>query len=515
MGYAGKAKWIARPAASVALRYGLALVSVAAALGLAHAFLYFRLPQPFTAFALSAIAITFWYGGTKPGILAALLSAIVRTYFFEPETDTISRALYDLVFLVFALLMTRVTRARNELEARVVERTAELTRANEDLTLQIIERKRTEDALRQSEMYLAEAQRMGRTGSFGWSVAAGEIVWSEEIFRIFECDRAMKPTLELVLQRTHPDDRTLVRRFIERVSHDGEDWDLEHRLLMPDGSVKHVRAVAHAVKHASSNLAFVGAVTDITAARRAEDELHQARAELAHVARVTTVGELTAAIAHEVKQPLTAIVTNGEACLRWLDRDVPELDEARQAVTRMISEGKRADEVIQRIRAMLRKDDSRKAPLDLNDVINEAVPLIRRELSKHRVVLKLELEPGLPPTNGDRIQLQQVIINLLVNGIQAMAEISDRPRELLVETRRDEDNRLLVRVQDSGVGIDPEHMHHLFNSFFTTKTNGMGMGLSICRSIIEAHGGRIWASANVGPGATFQFSLPVGVVAVG
>jgi len=270
--------------------------------------------------------------------------------------------------------------------------------------------------------------------------------------------------------------------------------------------------VAHAFRDGSGEIEITGAVMDVTSAKRAEDELHKAQVDLERVSRVTTMGELAAAVAHEVNQPLAAVVTNGEACLRWLDRDVPDLDEARRAVRRIIGEGRRANEVIQRVRAMARNEGSQKVPVDLNDVIDETLPLVRRELSSQRVTLNLELDPGLPLATGDRIQLQQVIMNLLVNGIQAMAGVSDRPRELIVETRRDEENQLLIRVQDSGRGLSPENMHRLFNSFFTTKQEGMGMGLSICRSIIEAHGGRIWASPNAGPGATFQFALPAGEV---
>ena len=508
MGYPGKAKWMARPAASAALRYGLAVVSVAAALGLARTFLYFHLPQPFTAFALSAIAITFWYGGTGPGILAALLSAIVRTYFFEPETDTISRALYDLVFLIFALLMTRVTRARNELEVRVAERTAELTRANEDLKLEIVERKRAQDALRQSEMYLAEAQRLSRTGSFGWSVSSGEIFWSEESFRIFGYDKALSATVGMVLQRVHPEDLALVQRTIDRASSDGKDFDLEHRLLMPDGSVKHVRAVAHAVTDSTGNLEFIGALMDVTAAIRAEEELHKAQTELAHVMRVTTLGELTASIAHEVNQPLAAVITNAEACLRWLDRGTPNLDEARRSVEWIIKDGKRAGEVIRRVRALSKKTDIQKLPIDINDVVSEVIALVRRELFSRRVSLRMELAPALPVVLADRVQLQQVIINLVVNGIEAMQPVTDRPRELVIRSGQHNSDRVFVAVQDSGVGVDPENVNRLFTAFFTTKPGGLGVGLSICRSIIEAHEGRLWASRNMGRGATFQFTLP-------
>jgi PAS domain-containing protein len=243
-----KAKWIARPAASITLRYGLALVSVAAALGLARIFLYFDLPQPFTAFALCAITLAFWYGGTKPGILAALLSMVVRNYFFDPETNIMSRVLYDLVFLIFALLMTRVTRARNEFEVRVAERTAELTRSNEVLRLEIVERKHAENNLRRSEAFLSDAQRLSHTGSFGWIPSTDEIIWSEETFRIFQYDRTTIPTVELVLQRVHPEDAALVKQTIERASHDRKDFEHEYRLVMPDGAVKQVHVVARGEK---------------------------------------------------------------------------------------------------------------------------------------------------------------------------------------------------------------------------------------------------------------------------
>ena len=248
--------------------------------------------------------------------------------------------------------------------------------------------------------------------------------------------------------------------------------------------------------------------TDITERNRAQEALHRAQAELAHVTRVTTLGELTASIAHEVNQPLAAIVTNGEACLRWLGRDVPQLDEARTAVERVISDGKRASEVIRRLRALAKKTGPQKASLSVNDVIGEAILLVQREVLLHRVMLRLELAPALPSVVGDRVQLQQVIINLLVNGIQAMALVSGRPRELRIESQQHE-AEVLVVVQDSGIGIDPENASRLFSPFFTTKPNGMGMGLSICRSIVEAHGGRVWASRNGGPGAIFRFTLPV------
>jgi PAS domain-containing protein len=268
-GIGSTSKWIARPTPSVALRYGLALISVAAAFGLTRAFLYYHLPQPFTAFALSAIAITFWYGGANPGIVATLASLFVRDYIFEADINAASRILYGLVFIVFALVMTRIMRGRNELEVRVAERTAELTEANEDLKLEIAKRRRTEEALRRSEAHLTEAQRLSCTGSFGWNVSSGEIFWSDESFRIFEYDKAPSSSVGMVLQRVHPEDLALVKRTIDCAALDGKDFVLEHRLLMPDGSVKHVDVVAHAVRDQADQLEFVGALMDVTSAKRA------------------------------------------------------------------------------------------------------------------------------------------------------------------------------------------------------------------------------------------------------
>jgi signal transduction histidine kinase len=247
---------------------------------------------------------------------------------------------------------------------------------------------------------------------------------------------------------------------------------------------------------------------DVTAEKRSQEALHQAQAELAHVTRVTTLGELTASIAHEVNQPLAAIITNGEASLRWLSNESPNLEEARGAVERMIRDGNRAGEVIQRLRALTQKTDPQNAPLDINDVINDVVGLVQREVLSHRVRLTLELGAVLNPILGDRVQLQQVIINLIVNSIEAMAAVTERRRELTLTAREHDRDYVLVAVQDSGVGIDPEQLDRVFNPFFTTKSDGMGMGLSICRSIIEAHGGELWASSNDGPGVTFQFTVP-------
>lgn len=377
--------------------------------------------------------------------------------------------------------------------------------ACEDIT----ERKQAENALQQSEMYLSEAQRLSHTGSFGWHVASGEVIWSEETFRIFGFDRAPSIKHATVLQRIHPDDRSRVQRTIDSASLDGRDFEHGYRLLMPDGAIKYVHARAHAVTDPSGDTEFIGAVTDVTARKRAEAGLHEAQTNLAHVTRVTALGELAASIAHEVNQPLAAVVANAAACLRWLNRAAPDLNEARGAVRSIISDGNRAGEVIQRVRALVNKTTGQMAPLDINEAINEVIGLVQHELQSHLVSLQLELAPALPPVVADRVQLQQVILNLVVNGIEAMQPVTDRLRELVIRTDHDDAGQILVTVTDCGVGVATENAERLFDAFYTTKASGMGMGLSICRSIVEAHRGRLSVSRNIGPGTTFQFILPL------
>src|SRR6266404_1824749 len=884
--------------------YATAVFSVAVAIVAAELITRLLHAEPIASSMLCAVIFAAWFGGFGPAILATALALLAFHYYLVPPINSfawkhnlsvvgISEVPRLILFSITALIVAFVISAQRKA-------TETLRRSGDDLQAAIKDQKRIEARLLDSEMYLTEAQRLSGSGSFGWNVSSGEIFWSEQTFQIFQCDRATKPTLEVIFQRTHPEDRAAVQNTVRQASSDGKDFDHEYRLLMPDGSVKYVHAVAHAVRDASGSIEFVGAVTDVTLAREterklgrseaylaeaqrlsrtsswawnarrgefvyrspetyallgldpekdavsqqplwdrvhpedrdrviemvrqaigakadfetdfrialpdgsikhvhsvghpvvggdgevievigthldvteqyaakqtlqkafeeikksedrlrlvidtiptlvwratpegvpdflnqpsldytgisldnaavgwprafhpddkkmmlrkwqriresglpgelearlrrqdgeyrwflfraeplrdelgnivkwygsstdiedrkrteealreseqrfrdyaetasdwlwetgpdhlitqmsenlnaagiapsrvpgvtrwdiasdvesepekwrlhramldahrpfrdfvystkstsgtpvyvrtsgkpffdargnflgyrgtgtditamiradhAEQALRKAQAELAHVTRVTTLGELTASIAHEVNQPLAAAVANAEACLRWLDRDTPDLAAARRSVEWVINDSCRASEVIRRVRALAKKSDIEKVPLDVNDVVGEAIALVQGELSGHRVSLRTELAPSLPMIHGDRVQLQQVIINLVMNGIEAMQPITDRPRELVIRSGQDERRGVLVSVTDSGVGISTENANQLFNAFFSTKSSGMGMGLSICRSIVEAHGGRLSASGNEGPGATFRFVLPL------
>ncbi|MDF0495487.1 PAS domain S-box protein [Bradyrhizobium yuanmingense] len=502
----------------------------------------------------------------------------------------------------------------------------------------ITERKEAENALRQSEAYLAQAQELSHTGSFGWKAKTREITWSKETYRIFQCEEGTKPNIPFMLQRIHPEDRLAVQQTTGQAAREGKDYDHEYRLVMPDGSIKYVRAVARATRDASGYVEFVGSVSDITAAKeaerrlrdseqrfrdyaetasdwfwetgpdhrvtqvsehsdtntvpagligltrwdiapdaalepekwrqhraaldahvpfrdlvyrskdrngqpiyvrtsgkpffdadgaflgyrgvctdvtaairanQAEDALRKAQAELAHVTRVTTLGELTASIAHEINQPLAAVIANADACLAWLQRSPPDLKAARRSVEWIIEDGRRAGDVIRHVRALAKRSDIEMVPLDANAVVREAVALVQREMASHAVSVRMELSSALPRIFGDRIQLQQVLINLIMNGIEAMADVHDRPRELAIRSQASGDSAMQVSVSDCGTGISEQAIDRLFTPFFTTKSSGMGMGLSICRSIIEAHGGRLSAIPNQERGATFQIALPL------
>jgi PAS domain S-box-containing protein len=384
----------------------------------------------------------------------------------------------------------QLRKAHDELEMRVAERTTELQR---------------------SEAYLAAAQRLSHTGSFGWDSSSGKLAWSEETFRILEYDKSNQPTVDFFLQRTHPHDRFRVRTTIDRATRDRTNLDFEHRLLMPDGRIKNIHVVGHPVfDEAGEFVEFVGTAMDVTERRRAEEE----RQALAHANRVATMGQLTASIAHEVKQPIAATVMNAQAALGWLGAQPPELKEVRQALERVARDGLRAGKVIDRIRALVDKAPPRNEALALNDVICEVIVLLHGEVVKHGIAVQTQLAEGLPRIRGDRVQLQQVMLNLILNAIEAMRGVGEGARELQVSTAKAEAGGVLVAVRDTGPGLDPVKLQRLFEAFYTTKPGGLGMGLSICRSIVEAHGGHLWADANTPHGAIVQFALPAGVTGV-
>jgi len=372
----------------------------------------------------------------------------------------------------------------------------------------ITERKVKEDALRRSEAFLAEGQRLSLTGTFSWKVAAGEITWSEQVYRIFEFDPSSPMTLELISRRVHPDDMPLMADMIERARGDGSDFEYDHRLQMPDGSIKYLHLIGHGTRDKEGRLEYIGAVQDVTQRRLAEQALGEARSELARVARVASLGTLTASIAHEVNQPLSGIVTNASTCLRMLAADPPNVDGARETAQRTIRDGHRASDVIKRLRALFSKRKATTESLDLNEAMREVLALSLGDLQRNRVILEAELASALPPVTGDRVQLQQVILNLLQNASDAMSSVDDRPRRLVIKTEHDNGDHVRVMVQDAGVGFPPQDADRLFDAFYTTKDDGMGIGLSVSRSIVEKHHGRLWAVPNDGPGATVSFSIP-------
>lgn len=371
-----------------------------------------------------------------------------------------------------------------------------------------IERSRTEAALRRSEAFLAEGQHLARMGNFSWRVATGEITWSEQLYRIFEFDSGGLVTLDLIASRVHPEDMPLLADMVERATRGESDFEYQHRIVLPDHSIKHLHLIAHRSRDDPGQMEYIGAVLDISQRRLAEEALSKARSELAHVSRATSLGAMTASIAHEVNQPLSGIITNASTCLRMLAADPPNIEVARETARRTIRDGNRAADVIARLRALFSKRAASIEPVDLNEAAREVIALAWSDLQRSRVVLRTELADRLPLVAGDRVQLQQVLMNLLRNAADAMSSVDDRPRLLVIRTEPDAADHVRLAVQDAGTGFAPHRTEQIFEPFFTTKRDGMGIGLSVSRSIIEGHNGRLWAQANDGPGVTFSFSIP-------
>jgi len=375
--------------------------------------------------------------------------------------------------------------------------------------MDVTERKRTEEKLRQSEAYLAEAQKLTHTGSWVWQVAERRALHlSDEWYRVYGFDpKEGMSAWHIRLERIHPDDRAGRQRAIDRAINEKSDYEIEYRILLPGGAVRHVHSVGHPVLDSSGNLVqFVGSSTDITERRQAEEDLRQAQADLARISRITTMGELTASLAHEVNQPIAAAVTDANTCLRWLNRDHPDLEEAREAASRVVKDATRAAEIISRTRLLFKKVNPQWESVDLNETIREMVTLLSGEAVRYSISIRTELAAGLPQVMGDRVQLQQVLMNLIINSIEAMRDV-DGTRELTIQSQRGVDGQVLISVNDTGVGLPPQRADQIFNAFFTTKGHGTGMGLRISRTIVESHGGRLWSADNPPRGASFQFTL--------
>ena len=627
----GISKLTVRPNLAVVLRYGLAVLLVAISLAISVVTHLHHSPPRFAShFVLLAIASTFWSAGTGPGLLALLLSCLgvavlARTHFLTPDFPL---GPFLVFFVVFSLLLSLFTasrrralqelrKARDELESKVAERTAELIRSEGELRdlldfipatvwsarpdgsnsyvnrrfaeycgmrpeqiagsgwhaathpddlerhnakwlacvgtgepfedevrvrradgqhrwhlqrgiplrdqagnivkwygvlTDIEDRKTAEEALQTSEAYLAEAQRLSQTGSWAWNAKTpGEPgYWSEECYRVLGFDPAEPlPLLKTFSQRIYPDDLVAFNEQSEKAVHDRTDFEMDYRIVHPEKGIRDIHSVGRVVLSQSGDLTgLVGTVIDITERKRADEEreeLHQLETHLAHVNRVSMMGEMAASLAHEIKQPITAAVTNAEACLRWIARDQPDLVEAQEAATETVNEARRAADIITRIRSLFQKEQPKREPLDINEVISEMVSIVREEARRRSISLRTLLSSTLPRVSADRVQLEQVLMNLMLNGIEAMKAMTG---ELTVKTQRDEQGHVLISVSDIGVGLPAENVAKIFDAFFTTKAQGTGMGLAISRSIIESHGGRIWATANPEKGTTFYCLLP-------
>jgi PAS domain S-box-containing protein len=461
--------------------------------------------------------ITYWnhaaetlYGWGKDEAVGKVVDNLLKTVSFVPREE-IQRALARDGYWEGDLVHTKrdgsavIVASRWTLQHDSRGEPCATLETNNDIT----QRRQAEELVRKSQaQYLAEAQKLSRTGSFGWNVATGELFWSEEAFRIFEYERTHTPTLETVRERLHPEDIHIFERMLSQMSGTADDFDIEHRLLFPGGRIKHLHVVAHASDAVGGSRQFIGAVMDVTEARETETQLRQTQSELARASRISALGELSASIAHEVGQPLAAIITSGEACLRWLHRDPPNMGEIEGCVTEMTSEGTRAAEIVQRVRRLMKGSPPEHAPVEINELVGDVVALTKGEMESHVCCLVLDLAPQMPAVLGDRVQLQQVLINIIINALQSMATMPGKHR-LTVSSSNDVDGNVVLAVRDSGPGITQANLSRLFDAFFTTRSTGMGMGLAICNSIVDAHGGQILVSNNTEGGATFSVILPM------
>jgi two-component system, LuxR family, sensor kinase FixL len=483
---------------SVILHYGLAVLSVTLAVASALLLQRFELRE---SLFLIAIAATVWFGGMGPGLLAIVLSDLSIDYFFLPPIYSISLDLshvpYFVVFTLFGLSISWLSasrrhaeqylrQARNELQRKVAEQIGELREQASllDLTHDTIFVRNADDAI--------TYWNRGAEELYGW-----------------KAEEALGKTTHQLLHTKFPTPLKEIQAELLRTGR----WEGELVHTKVDGTQVVVASRWSLQRDDSGKLAGVLETNnDISEHKRAEDALRQTQADLARVSRVTTMGELTVSLAHEVNQPIGAAVTDANTCLRWLTRDPPDIPEAREAAARVAKDATRAAEIVSRIRLLFKKGTAQRELIDINDIIREMTILLRSELTRYAVVVRMELVTDLPPVMGDRVQLQQVFMNLMLNGIEAMKDMNVGG-ELTIASRCEEKGQLLISVSDTGVGLPPKQVDRIFNAFFTTKPQGTGMGLSISRSIVESHGGRLWATDNSPRGAIFYLSLPTNVEA--
>jgi len=467
-------------------RYGYACLAVLAALAVATCLDRFGIP---TAFATMLLAVMFsvWRSGPGPGLLAAILAiASIRFFFLQPlhsldpstlHDENVRRLLlYSEAILLLWLLGAALRREKSRLE--------------------------------RSEAYLADAQALSRTGSIGFTAPDADVFWSAEAHRVFGFGKEVRPSVRLMLDRIHPEDLSKARTRFYGLTEPVTRVELEHRIVMPDASIKHLNILGKVERERDGRLRISAAVMDVTEARCITELLRTSQAELAHVTRLTTMGELVASITHEVNQPLGAMKLHAQTGLRWLDREPPALDRVETSLKRVVDNAVRAEGLISRMRAMAKRQGVETAPVDLNRLVGDVLDLLEGQAHERGVECLVDLEPTLGEVKGDPIQLQQILINFVMNGFDAMAVVPRDDRRITISSRNS-GTSVVLDVRDAGPGIQQGAEGRLFDPFFTTKAHGMGIGLSICRSIAEAHSGRIEAFNTTEGGANFRLTLPM------
>jgi PAS domain S-box-containing protein len=507
-------------------KYAVAVLSVAAALIIAQWPSLHLETAPVSLF-FCAVMISAWFGGFRPGLFATVLCTLAFYYYFLVPMQTLAAKPEEMprliVFTGSALVVGVLSAAQRSAteslrDARddLLGTLRELQKTNEALQAESHERKQAEEKLRRSESYLAEAQRLSHTGSWASVPALNEIKYlSEECYRVlgFDPDDGL-PRYEEFFKRIYFEDQGKVATAVETAGREKVEFELDYRIVHPDGQLRDIHVLGNPVLDSSGRLVeFIGTVMDVTARKRAEQErekLRQAQADLARASRVTTMGELSASLAHEIKQPIAAAITDANTCVRWLTRDQPDLEEARSAALRVVRDATRASEIVSHVRLLFKKGSSQREPVDVNEIIREMIVLLHNETTRYSIVVQAKLAEDLPNIMGDRVQLQQVMMNLILNSIEAMRDV-DGARELTIKSEPAENGKIMISVSDTGVGLPTQEKDQLFNAFFTTKDHGTGMGLSISRSIVESHEGRLWAAGNSPRGANFCFTLPASV----